>query len=188
MLGFNALARLALGQASDTAATVLAAAPGAFVLTGQATVDLSAEIAACGLFALAGEPSLGHDVTNIGGAIAAGTFSRGRWRALQEELAAERKAERDEVAAQRRRRRAQAQAAARAARERAQAARAQIAQANAAAAGARVLDDALAAAAGVRRSQNLMRHAATLHALAVAAQARAQAQDEDEALALLLAA
>jgi hypothetical protein len=57
-----------------------------------------------------------------------------------------------------------------------------------------VLADGLAAVADVQRTQDLMRHAAVLHALAAAAQAkahakaRAGAQDEEEAIALLLAA
>jgi len=173
----------------------LAASFGAFVLSGKPTIDLDTEVAACGHFALSGEGAfLSYDLLGGGGAIVAGTFSRGRWRDLQEQLAAEQAIERKAVAANRRRRREQAEAAARAERERAWAARAEVDQANAAAAGERALADALAVSAGVQRAQDLMRHTVALHALAAAAQAsahaktRADAIDEEEAIALLLAA
>jgi hypothetical protein len=190
-LGSVAIGAPALGQADENRGTF----PLTFnyTLTGVASVDLDTEAAGCGIFTLTGGPYtfLSYDLLGGGGTIVAGTFSRGRWRALQDELAAEREARRAALAAERKRRRALAQARAAAARARAQAARARADQANAAAAGARALADALGVAAHRQRAQDLVRHTAALHALACAAQAdaRAEAQDEDDdAVALLLAA
>jgi hypothetical protein len=157
---------------------------------GHANVHVDTEIAACGLFALTGEAAtLSYDLL-AGGSIVAGTFSRGKWRALQDEIAAERAAERAARGADKGRRRAQAQAAAQAERDRRRAAWARTDAADAQAAGGRALSAALAAAAGAQWVQELARHTVALHGLALAAkaQADARAQDEDEALALLLAA
>jgi hypothetical protein len=186
----SVLAARALGQAGETRGTF----PLTFNYTflGQATVDLGTEIAGCGFFTWTGGPFtfLSYDLLGGGGTIVAGTFSRGRWRALRDELAAEREARRAARAGAKKRRREAAEAAAAAVRVRAQAARARADEASAAAAGARALADALAAAAHRQRAQDLARHTAALHALACAAQAeaRAKAQDEDDAVALLLAA
>ena len=104
----------------------------AFVLSGQATIDLDVEVAACGLFALTGGPSLySYDLLGGGGTIVAGTFSRGSWRELQAEIAAEQAAARAAVAAERRRRRDEAQAAARARQEHSRAQRARVDERNA---------------------------------------------------------
>jgi hypothetical protein len=188
-LGSSSLGEVALGQADQNRG----AFPLTFnyALTGFAAIDLGSERAGTGLFACTGiRADLSYELLGGGGTIVAGTFSRGRWRALQDEIAAAQEAQRKAVAARKRRRREQAQAAARAQRVRVAAARAQAAEADAAAAGQRALADALVVAAGVRRTQDLMRHTVALHALAAAAQAksRADAHDEDEALALLLAA
>ena len=78
---------------------------GSFVLSGSPTIDLGAETANCGLFAFTGAPSLdSYDLLGGGGTIVAGTFSRGRWRALQEQIAAEQEAGRKAIAARKRRR------------------------------------------------------------------------------------
>lgn len=166
----------------------MAAAAGSFALAGQAA-GLEGEVAGCGVFTFAGFPSLySYDLLGGGGTIVAGTFSRSRWHALQEQWAADAAARRKARAASQRRRRELAQAAAAAERERTRAARARTEAANAAAAGQRALSDALAVQDGVRRAQELMRRTGALHALATAAQASRRAADEDEALALLLAA
>jgi hypothetical protein len=168
----------------------MAAAAGSFALSGQAS-GLEGEVAGCGAFAFTGFPSLySYDLLGGGGTIAAGTFSRGRWRALQEQLAADAAAERKARQESKRRRRELAQAAAAAERERARAARARTAAANAAAASRRALSDALVVADDVRRARELMRRTGALHALATAVKARQHSadEDEDEALALLLAA
>jgi hypothetical protein len=186
----SVLAGRALGQAGENRGTF----PLLFnyTLSGHAIFDLETEVAGCGFFTFTGGPYtfLSYDLLGGGGTIVAGTFSRGKWRALQDELAAEREARRAALAAERKRRRALARAAAAAVRARARAARARVDEADAAAAGARALADALAVAAHRQRAQDLLRHTAALHALAGAAQAeaRAKAQDEDETIALLLAA
>jgi hypothetical protein len=189
-LGSSPIGTLALGQAIGD----VAAFPLTFTctLTGFASLDFETEVAGCGRFTFTGGPYtfLSYDLLGGGGTIVAGTFSRERWRALQDEIAAEQAAARAEIAARKRRRREQAQAAARAKQERIRAAHAAVEAANATAAGERALADALAVGARVTRAHDLMRHTAALHALAVAAQveARTKAQDEDEAIALLLAA
>ena len=151
---------------------------------GAGDVDVDTEFAGCAAFALTGEPSLwSYDLLGGGGTIVAGTFSRGRWRALQESSRPSGrppagppagKVPPARTGAGRRQRRAGTRPA-----------RARADAGSPCGRGLRrALADALAVAAGVRRSQELMRHTATLHALAAAAQER----DEDEALALLLVA
>src|SRR5436305_3917219 len=118
----NFQAQLAAGRGNFAATgivaafgAVLAAPFGAFILAGKASIDLDAEVAACGLFSLTSAGAfLSYELLGGGGTIVAGTFSRGRWRALQEEIAAEQAAQRAARAADKRRRRAQAQAAAQA--------------------------------------------------------------------------
>jgi hypothetical protein len=188
MLGGAAFGELALGQGVGEFGPVGTISL-SFALTGEAIVDLDAQIAACGFFSW-GSPFtfLSYDLLGGGGTIAAGTFSRGRWRALQEELAAEREAEQREREEERRRRRAAREAAAAAERERRQAERARIDAVNASAAAERAFAHALAVAAHIEWERAAMQHAAILHALALGAQERAHAQDDEEALALLLAA
>jgi len=187
-LGGAALGELALGQGvgSFGAKGTISLS---VVLTGEAVNSSEHEIARNGLFTFSGEQAfLSWDYLGGGGAIVAGTFSRGRWHALQEELAVERESERRKRAEEKRRRRGAREAAAAAERERRAAAWARIDAANTAAAAERALSHALAVAAHIARERDATRHAATLHGLAITAQDKARAQDEEEALALLLAA
>jgi hypothetical protein len=187
-LGGAALGELALGQGVGSFGAKGTLSLSA-VLTGEAVNSSEHEIAGNGLFTLSGAKAfLSWDYLGGGGAIGAGTFSRGRWHALQQELAAERESERRKREEEKRRRREAREAAAAAERERREAAWARIDVANAAAAAERALSHALAVAAHIERERAAMRHAAVLHALAIAAQEKARAQDEEEALALLLAA
>src|SRR5947209_5471296 len=135
MMGFDALGRLALGQATDsvpvrqiltvsvgsfaaagstaTFSAVLSAPAGAFLLGAPAVAFDPTEVVSSGRIVWTGSPAyLSWDFAGGGSAISGGTFSRGKWRALQDEIAAERKAKRKAAAAERDRRRAAALAAA----------------------------------------------------------------------------
>ena len=188
-IGAGAIGELALGQGVGGRFGPVGTISLSFALTGEPVISADTEIALAGSFALSRiDTFLSWDYLGGGGTLVAGTFSRGRWRALQEELAAERESERRKRAEEKRRRREAREAAAAAEREHREAAWARIDVANAAAAAERALAHARAVAAHIERERNATRHAAVLHALATAAQEQARAQDEDEALALLLAA
>ncbi len=187
ILDRDALGRNSLGHASGIP---LAAGRGSFAETGAAAAFEAVLAAPCGLYAFTGEGAFLSSDLLAGGTIVAGTFSRGKWRAIQDAIAAEKAAEERRVAAARRKRQQERDAGAVVARAAALDRRAQEDQANAGAAALRSAQAAAAISSHRQQLGVLMHQAAILHAAADRAHANelAAQQDEAEALALLLAA
>ena len=208
LVGMDAVGTLAVGQEHTTAPLTAAAgsfalaggpavfatdcdvASGAIAVAGQAVSFDPVEAAATGSFTLTGEASLwSYDILGGGGAIVAGTFSRRRWRALQDELAAERTA--GQQARERKRRERHAAAVRQAALRQAELA---VMRAGADAAHVQFirgqdLAGALAAfAAAHDAAATLGQHSARINAATAHAHAQAALRDEDDAIALLLLA
>ena len=185
-LGSSAVGQAAVGQGDSF--------EGAFpltfnyALTGGAATDLDTEVAEPGFYALSGSAFLSHEFLGGGGTLSGGTFSRGRWRALQDGIAAERESEARTRARDLARRRAAAKRAATAAKAARDAARAREDAVNAGLARDRALAGALDAVTGARSVSGVADGSARLIHAARTARALADARDEEEALALLLAA